>query len=318
MLPEKVTIVEVGPRDGLQNEKESISVDNKIKLINLLSDAGFSIIESGSIVSKDKIPQMQDTLDVLKRVNVRDNLRHQVLIPNLKGLDKLLEHNNLVNQYNNNYINTIAVFTAASETFCKKNINKTIDESLIEYKKVIDKALSYNIKVRGYISCCFGCPYEGEIKFEKVLEVAQKLSDMGCYEISIADTIGVASAGNVQELLFYLSKSMPLNKFSVHFHDTYGQALANVYAALLMGITIIDSSIGGLGGCPYAGYASGNLATEDLLFLLNNLKIKSNVCFDKLLLASDFIKNELNIPIRSKVYNALKAKEKHELQRCNV
>jgi len=318
MLPEKVTIVEVGPRDGLQNEKKNISLDNKVKLINLLSDAGFSIIESGSIVSKDKIPQMQDTLDVLKKVNTRNNLKHQVLIPNIKGLDKLLEHNSEVNKYNNNHIDTIAVFTAASETFCSKNINKTIDESLNEYKKVIDKALRNNIKVRGYISCCFGCPYEGDIKFEKVLDVAKKLSEMGCYEISIADTIGVASAGNVQEMLFYISKSMNLNKFSVHFHDTYGQALANVYAALLMGISVIDSSIGGLGGCPYAGYASGNLATEDLLFLLNNLKIKSNVDFNKLLLASDFIKNDLDIPIRSKVYNAIKAKEKHELQRCNV
>lgn len=315
MLPEKVTIVEVGPRDGLQNEKVSISLEDKITLINLLAESGFSIIESGSIVSEDKVPQMKNTLEAIKKVKNSSNFTHQILIPNVKGLEKLLEFNL---QNNQNKINTIAVFTAASDTFCKKNINKNIKESLIEYKEVVAKALENDIKVRGYISCSFGCPYEGDIEFYKVQEVANELFNMGCYEVSIADTIGVASAGNVQELLFYLSKNINLKHLSVHFHDTYGQALANVYAALLMGISVIDSSVGGLGGCPYAGYASGNLATEDLLFLLNNLKIETNIDFDKLLLASDFIKNHLNIPVRSKVYNAIKAKEQHELQKDNV
>lgn len=255
---------------------------------------------------------MQDTLDILNHIKVKPNVKHQVLIPNVKGLEKLLEHNDKVKNYNQNYIDTIAVFTAASDSFCKKNINKSIAESLVEYKKVINMARENHIKVRGYISCCLGCPYEGEVAFDQVLNVAKELYNLGCYEISIADTIGIGSAGNVQELLFYLSKSISLNNFSVHFHDTYGQALANVYASLLMGISVIDSSVSGLGGCPYAGYASGNLATEDLLFLLNNLKIKTNVNFDKLLLASNFVANKLKIPVRSKVFNALLAKEKYE------
>ncbi len=290
-LPKKVTLVEVSPRDGLQNEAMFIPTDVKLQFIELLSQSGLKHIELTSLVSPKWIPQLADHYDVIERANRHAGITYSVLVPNEHGYQDALT---LKLAY-------IAIFTAASNTFCQKNINRTLEESLIEYEKIVVDAKKQQKTVRGYISCALGCPYEGKIAPEKVLEVAKRLLAMGCDEISIGDTIGVGTAEEVHRLCELLLKHIPIDKLAVHFHDTYGQALSNIYAALETGIHIVDASVAGLGGCPYAKGASGNVATEDVLYLLNGMNIETGVSMDKLLEADRFISDYLKRPSRSKV-----------------
>lgn len=286
----KVKIVEVGPRDGLQNEKEIISTKDKITYIEKLSKSGLSHIEVTSFVHPKAVPQLADAGDVLKGLSKNEKVTYLALVPNMKGLERAIESG----------IKHIAVFTAASETFNKKNINMGIDESIFTFKEVVQLALTKGITVRGYISTCFVCPYEGEIKKEQVLKVANSLIDIGVDEISIGDTIGAAVPKDVHETIGYILKSIPKEKIALHMHDTYGTALANVYAGLELGITVFDSAGGGLGGCPYAPGASGNLATEDLVYFLHRMGIETGVDLDKLVDASMFMQKVLNRSLPSK------------------
>ncbi|MFT6919103.1 MAG: hydroxymethylglutaryl-CoA lyase, partial [Cognaticolwellia sp.] len=246
-LPNSVKIVEVGPRDGLQNEKLQISAEDKIALIEKLADAGVSYIESGSFVSPKWVPQMATSSDVFKGIKRKSGVTYAALTPNMKGFDAAMAVN----------ANEVAIFGAASEAFSQKNINCSIDESLQRFESIMQAAKAANIRVRGYVSCVVGCPYDGDIAAEKVAEVAEKLYKMGCYEISLGDTIGVGTPASVQKMLQAVSAKVPVDKLAVHFHDTYGQALTNIYAALAMGVKVVDSAIAGLGGCPYAKGASG-------------------------------------------------------------
>lgn len=298
MLPKKVKIVEVGPRDGLQNEKCLLQDDIKIEFINKLSETGLLNIEVGSFVSKDSIPQMGSTAKVLTKINKNSNVNHSVLVPNIQGMEQAIEFK----------AGSVAVFTAVSDTFCEKNINCNIKQSLNRFKDIFKLADTHSIPVRGYISCVLGCPYEGEIDVNKVADLAETLIQSGCYEISLGDTIGIGNIRQVKELITTVSKKIDLSKIAVHFHDTYGQALVNVYTALEMGVNIVDSSVAGLGGCPYAKGASGNLATEDLLYMLNGLNIETGVRLDLLLAAGNYITEQLNIQSRSKVALALRNK----------
>ncbi len=282
-LPKQVKIVEVGPRDGLQNESKRLDTSIKIQLIDRLSETGLAVIESGSFVSPKWLPQLADAADVFQGINKFKGITYPFLTPNMKGLERAIAAG----------VSEVAVFVAASETFSKKNINTDIANSLKQAELVIGQAKSNGMKVRAYISCVLGCPYEGDVSMDKVASIAQHLSKYGCYEISLGDTIGVGSPLNVQTLLEKVTQVVPRLQLAVHFHDTYGQALVNVFAALQYGITTIDSAISGLGGCPYAKGASGNLATEDLLYLLNNLKINTSVNLDKLIDVSWFIANAL-------------------------
>lgn len=296
-FPKKATIVEVGPRDGLQNEKQLISAEDKITLINMLADAGVTSIESGSFVSPKWVPQMATSTDVFNGIDKKRGVTYMALTPNIKGFEAAM----------NTKVDEVAIFGAASEAFSQKNINCSIEESLNRFLPLIEAAKQKNIKVRGYVSCVVGCPYDGYIAPEKVAEVAEKLYQMGCYEISLGDTIGVGTPASVQKMLNAVKARIPVEKLAVHFHDTYGQALANIYSALQNGISVIDSSIAGLGGCPYAKGASGNVATEDVLYLLNGLNITTNIDMDKLLKAGWFISEKLGKASNSKVSTALKA-----------
>lgn len=297
-MPQHVKIVEVGPRDGLQNEKKPISADDKIKLINQLSDAGVSYIESGSFVSPKWVPQMETSTDVFNGIHRKDNTTYAALTPNMKGFEAAIASG----------VKEVAIFGAASEAFSQKNINCSIEESLARFEPIMAAAKSANIKVRGYVSCVVGCPYDGEIAPEKVAWVAEKLIEMGCYEVSLGDTIGVGTPQSVQEMLNAVKEKVPVNQLAVHFHDTYGQALTNIYTALQNGISVIDSAVAGLGGCPYAKGASGNVATEDVVYMLNGLAIETDIDFDKLLAAGWFIADLLGKPPVSKVSNAYRAK----------
>lgn len=294
-LPKQVTLVEVSPRDGLQNESSFIPTDVKIQFIEQLAQSGLKYIELTSLVSPQWIPQLADQVEVIQKTKTFPGVDYSVLVPNEHGY---IEAQTLK-------VKHIAVFTAASDTFCQKNINRTLAQSLIEYEKIVRDAKAKNLRVRGYISCALGCPYEGKIAPEAVLEVAQQLLAMGCDELSIGDTIGVGTVHGVRILCELLLKHIPLNQLAVHFHDTYGQALANIYEALQLGIHIVDASVAGLGGCPYAKGASGNVATEDVLYMLNGLGIETGVSMEKLLEADRFICQHLNRPSRSKVANAL-------------
>ncbi|MBA6251619.1 MAG: hydroxymethylglutaryl-CoA lyase [Colwellia sp.] len=296
-LPKKVKIVEVGPRDGLQNEKQQISADDKIALINLLSDAGVTYIESGSFVSPKWVPQMATSTDVFNGIARKKGVTYAALTPNMKGFEAAVAVN----------ANEVAIFGAASEAFSQKNINCSIAESLERFEPIMAAAKKLNIPVRGYVSCVVGCPYEGEVSPEKVAEVAEKLYQMGCYEISLGDTVGVGTPVNVQKMLQAVSARVPKAKLAVHFHDTYGQALTNIYTALQNGIAVIDSAIAGSGGCPYAKGASGNVATEDVVYLLNGLGIDSGIDLDKLVHAGWFISDKLGKTPASKVSNAYRA-----------
>lgn len=294
-LPKKVTLVEVGPRDGLQNEKEIIPTDIKIDFINRLSNTGLSVIETTSFVSPEWVPQLGDATEVLTEIKKANDVRYPVLVPNAKGFENALAAG----------ATEISVFTAASETFAHKNTNCSIDESLVRLEKVVDAAKANNIPVRGYVSCVLGCPYEGDVPAEQVNRVAEQLMQMGCHEISLGDTIGVGTAKAAQDLITLVSKKIPLEKLAVHFHDTYGQALANIVATLECGISTIDCSVGGLGGCPYAPGAGGNVATEDVLYLLNGLNVETGVDMQALLDVDRFIFDYLKRSTRSNVAQAM-------------
>ena len=298
-LPTKVKIVEVGPRDGLQNEKVPVSAEDKIALINLLSNAGVSYIESGSFVSPKWVPQMATSTDVFNGITRKPEVTYAALTPNMKGFDAAVAVN----------ADEVAIFGAASEAFSQKNINCSIDESLARFEPIMAAAKAAGIKVRGYVSCVVGCPYDGFIEPEKVAEVAEKLYQMGCYEISLGDTTGVGTVASVKNMIHAVSQRVPTDKLAVHFHDTYGQALTNIYAALQCGVKVVDSAIAGLGGCPYAKGASGNVATEDVVYMLNGLDINTGIEFDKLLKAGWFISEKLDAAPVSKVSNAYLAKE---------
>lgn len=284
-LPKAVKIIEVGPRDGLQNESVSLDVATKVKLVHGLADAGLQTIEAGSFVSPKWVPQMAGSDDVFKQL-IPSRATYTALTPNMRGLDRAIECN----------VKEIAVFAAASEAFSQKNINCSIDESLQKFKAVTKKAKEHNIAVRGYISCVAGCPYQGDVDDQKVSLVAQSLLDMGCYEISLGDTIGVATPKNIETLLCELLKTIDSSKLAVHLHDTYGRAIDNIKQSLAMGIATIDSSVAGLGGCPYAKGASGNVATERVIALLDHLKIAHGVDKQKLSQVSQFICEKLARP----------------------
>lgn len=298
-LPKQVKIVEVGPRDGLQNEVTPISAADKVALIEQLSDAGLSYIESGSFVSPKWVPQMATSTEVFQTIRRVNDVTYAALTPNMKGYEAAVAVN----------ADEVAIFAAASESFSQKNINCSIEESIERFAPIIADAKKRNIKVRGYVSCVVGCPYEGDINPEEVANVAEKLLAMGCYEISLGDTIGVGTPASVTKMLQAVSARVPTNQLAVHFHDTYGQALTNIYAALQFGISVIDSAIAGLGGCPYAKGASGNVATEDVVYLLNGLDIKTNIDFDKLLKAGWFISKKLDKSPISKVSTAYLAQQ---------
>jgi len=273
---EKVKIVEVGARDGLQNEKVIIPTEAKVRFITALGDAGLRTIEAGAFVSPKWVPQMADTAQVYAEIPKDPGVDYPVLVPNMKGLERAAECG----------VKSIAIFTAASETFNRKNINMSIDESFLAYAPVAAEAQNLGMSVRGYVSCACGCPYEGTVAPEKVLEVTARLLDLGCSEVSIGDTIGVGNPMQVQGLLGLLLQVIPKSRVAMHFHDTRGMAIANVVASLEMGISIFDASAGGLGGCPYAPGASGNVATEDLVYLLDGLGIESGVDLKRLVAAA--------------------------------
>lgn len=295
MFPKQVTLVEVGPRDGLQNEPTLLTAAQKIQLIRDLAQAGLQNIEAGSFVSPKWVPQMANSGEVLQSLDKTGSHRFPVLVPNLRGLEEAIEAG----------WQDIAVFAAASETFSQKNINCTIGESLERYKGVIKGALSAKIRVRGYVSCVLGCPFEGEIAPSAVAAVATALYQMGCYEVSLGDTIGVGTPEKAKQLVSTVAENVPLEHLAVHFHDTYGQALANIYACLSLGISTIDSSIGGLGGCPYAPGASGNVATEDVVYLLDGLNIEHGTDLKALVRISHSVAALLNRLPRSKVAQAM-------------
>ncbi len=297
-LPNKVKIVEVGPRDGLQNEARSVPVEVKIKLIEKLADAGLPVVESGAFVSPKWVPQMAASGEVFRGVQKRPGVSYPMLAPNMKGLEAALEAG----------VKEIAVFAAASETFSQRNINCSIAESLERFRQVSERASAENLKVRGYISCVLGCPYEGEVSMDTVAEVAAQLIDAGCYEISLGDTIGVGTPARAQAMIEHVCEVVSVNQLAAHFHDTYGQGLANLHAVLQSGISVVDSSVAGLGGCPYAKGASGNVATEDVLYMLDGMQIETGVDMHRLLEAGQYINEFLGRESASRAALALHRK----------
>ncbi|OWZ15314.1 Hydroxymethylglutaryl-CoA lyase [Phytophthora megakarya] len=293
--PSFVKIVEVGPRDGLQNEKTVVSTEDKVKLINLLSEAGLSSIEATSFVSPKWVPQMADNAEVLRAITRKEGVSYPVLTPNIKGFGNAVAAG----------AEEVAIFGAASEAFSQKNINCSIEESLERFRPVCDKAESLGIRVRGYVSCVLGCPYQGSVDPSAVAAVAEKMLEMGCYEVSLGDTIGVGNPASTLAMLEAAKQVVPVDRLAVHFHDTYGQALSNTLIALQEGISVVDSSVAGLGGCPYASGASGNVATEDMLYMLHGLGIQTGVNLHKVMAAGEFITNLLGRPTYSKVAVAL-------------
>ena len=285
---------EVGPRDGLQNEKVTIPTQAKIDYITALGDAGLRVIEAGAFVHPKWVPQMADTAEVFSNIPKDPGVEYPVLVPNMKGLERAIEAG----------VRSIAIFTAASESFNKRNINMSIDESFENYAPVAARAAHEGMRVRGYVSTSFGCPYEGEVPPEKVLEVSARLLDLGCYEVSVGDTIGVGTPMQVQGVIGILLHVIPPSKLAMHFHDTRGTALANTLAALEMGISTFDASAGGLGGCPYAPGASGNMATEDLVYLLDGMAIETGVDLKKLVAASSVIAPYLDHPLPGRYLQA--------------
>jgi len=298
-LPSKVRIVDVGPRDGLQNEKGEVPTAIKLELIERLADAGIRSVEATAFVSPKWIPQMADHTEVLERIRRKPGVSYPVLTPNLKGFEAAKAAG----------ATEVAVFGAASEAFSKRNINCSIAESLERFQPVVDAAKASGIKVRGYISCVVACPYEGEIKPEKVADVAGALYEMGCYEISLGDTIGAATPGKTQAMIQACVKRVPVDKLAGHYHDTYGQALANIYASMELGIATFDSSVSGLGGCPYAKGASGNVATEDVVYMLQGLGIETGIDLDKLVDTGLWISSFLGRTTGSKSARAIAAKK---------
>lgn len=295
--PKHVKLVEVGPRDGLQNEALSIPTEIKVAFIQALAQAGLSHIETTSFVNPEKIPQLADAQAVLSSLAYTEATTYSALVPNQKGLERAMASG----------VKRIAVFTAASNTFTQKNINKTVQESLQTFEPIVKQALENGISVRGYVSTCFVCPYEGEIKKQAVQEVTQALLAMGVDEVSLGDTIGAASPKDVNETVGYLLQSVPANAIALHFHDTYGTALANIVAGLQLGITTYDSSAGGLGGCPYAPGASGNVATEDVVYLMDRMGIQTGVDLLAVAKASQLIQRQLGRSLPSKQLQRLLA-----------
>ena len=292
-----VTIVEVGPRDGLQNEKAAVSTADKIEFINRLSAAGLPAIEVSAFVSPKWVPQMADVSAVFAGIARRPGTRYSALVPNLTGLERALQAG----------VTDVAVFAAASETFSRKNINQGIEESLAGYKVVTERALAAGLRVRGYLSTAFGCPYEGAVPVAKVIDITERLLATGVFEVSVSDTIGIAHPGQVRQVLEELVAKVPADRLALHFHDTRGTALANVLAALPYGVTTFDASAGGLGGCPYAPGAAGNLATEDLIYMLDGLGIKTDVSLEGVVEASAFIAERLDHRLTSKYFQAVRS-----------
>jgi len=296
--PKKVKIVEVGPRDGLQNEAQVVPTGIKIELIERLADAGLRVIESTSFVSPKWVPQMGDNTAVMRGIKRDPATVYPVLTPNLQGFDAAIEAG----------ATEVAIFGAASESFSRKNINCSIAESLKRFEPIVSAASALEIPVRGYVSCVVGCPYEGAVDPKKAAEVAKTLFDMGCYEVSLGDTIGVGNPASIKRLIEACAKQLPIEKLAGHFHDTYGMAIANIYASLQMGMAVFDSSIAGLGGCPYAKGASGNVATEDVVYLLQGLGIETGIDLSKLAVVGDWISSTINRPNGAKAGRALCAK----------
>ena len=279
MIAKKIQIVEVGPRDGLQNEKMWVETETKIALIEKLADAGLTKIEAASFVSPKWVPQMKDAFEVLSGIERRPGVTYPVLTPNLKGFERALEAG----------VTEVAVFGAASEAFSQKNINCSISESVERFRPVIEAAQKNSVRVRGYISCVLGCPYQGEVPLENVVNLAEKMLKMGCYEISLGDTIGIGTPLQAKKMVETVAEKVPVSNLALHFHDTRGQALANIYACLELGVSVIDASVSGLGGCPYAQGASGNVATEDVVYMLHGIGIKTGVDIEKLIETGRFI-----------------------------
>lgn len=296
-LSKRVKIVEVAPRDGLQNQSASISVGNKIAFINRLSDCGFKAIEVGSLVSPILVPQMADSEKVFRQINNRQDTDYIMLVANEKGLEKAIDCR----------LKSIAVFCAATDAFSLKNVNCTVDESLLKIKFICKQALANGMTIRGYVSCVLGCPYQGKVDVQRVSRLAAELHDFGCQEIALGDTIGVGTPKSVTNLIAATAQHTPIDKISVHFHDTYGQALANILSALQAGISIVDSSVSGLGGCPFAPGTSGNVASEDVVYMLNGLGIETGIDLNCLVSTSWFIARILQCQPASKVSLAFKA-----------
>ena len=298
MTQARVTIVEVGPRDGLQNEAATLPVETKVELIERLGEAGLRIIEAGAFVSPKWIPQMADSGEVLKRLCRRPDVRYPVLVPNERGYADARAAG----------ADEVAVFAAASDTFSRRNVNCSIDESLERFRPVCAQAKTDGVRVRGYISCVLGCPYEGAVPVAAVVRVAESLAAMGCGHVSLGDTIGVGTPGAARALLKAVAASVPMDRLGVHFHDTYGQALANILACLEEGVATIDASVSGLGGCPYAKGASGNVGTEDVAYMLRGLGIETGIDLDRLVDTGIFIARALGRAPASKTAQALAAK----------
>ncbi len=294
-VPKKVTLVEVGPRDGLQNESRTIPLAAKLQLIDDLGAAGHTVIEAGSFVNPKWVPQMADSEAVFAGIERRAGVRYTALTPNLRGFERALEAG----------ADEVAVFAAASEAFSQKNINCSIADSLQRFEDVMRAAADRTVPVRGYISCVLGCPYEGDIEPAAVAAVARALFDMGCYEVSLGDTIGTGTPGSMQRLLSALLEEFPASGLAVHCHDTYGQALGNILVALQHGIATVDSSVAGLGGCPYARGATGNVATEDVVYMLHGMGIETGLDLERLVAAGNRISAVLDRPSGSRVARAL-------------
>ena len=297
-FPSRVKIVEVGPRDGLQNESQPVPASVKIDLIDRLSAAGLPVIESGSFVSPKWVPQMAGSAEVMAGIRRKPGVSYPVLVPNMKGLEAALAAG----------VEEIAIFGAVTESFSNKNINCSIAESLARFRPVAEGALASGLRVRGYLSCVLGCPYEGDVPPDVVAGLSAELMAMGCYEVSLGDTIGVGTPGKAAALVGRVAREVPMERLAVHFHDTYGQALANIYAALALGVAVVDSSVAGLGGCPYARGASGNVATEDVLYMLDGLGIETGVDLQALVDAALFISQALGRPPASRVARAIAGK----------
>ncbi len=293
----RITVVEVGPRDGLQNERAAVSTGDKVEFVNRLSDAGLPVIEVSAFVSPKWVPPMADAAEVFARIIRKPGIRYSALVPNVVGLERAVQAG----------VGEVAIFAASTETFSRRNINQSIDESLATYKQVCDRAAALDVRVRGYVSTAFGCPYEGDVAPAKAADITARLLDLGVFEVAVSDTIGIAHPGQVARVLDVLLARIPVEQVALHFHDTRGTALANVLTALSYSISTFDASAGGLGGCPYAPGAAGNLATDDLVYMLDGLGVKTGVSLAALSNASAFIGERLDHPLPSRYAQAVAA-----------